>query len=1198
MSFTKEQQAAIEYRGSKSAAVSASAGSGKTTVLIEHIAHLISDRSNPVKADRLAAVTFTEKAAAELKERLEKRIDTLLEANPDDEFLRDQAVRLSSAYISTISSFCLSLIKDNMRLLPLEEGVEVIDEAKKEKLSKTAIKKMLESFYTQYSPSDQSKVMNRLGGENEIKNSVLQLHKFLSNIPDAKGWTDRQTKLYSSSADYEREYVKPIVNDLLLSLLDMEKELEQAVKSAEDYILQDELFNDSKKKLTPEEKLSDRANNVKNYFSVFSDIIGGIVSSLQSGKYKDIAVLAAKETGKSPTLKNTEFDSLIALKENAKKAIDDIWKKGGTLSNWDSDRQECLAAFKYLVELEKIYSREFARIKKEFKAVDFSDLEHYALEAAKKGAWKNKFDYIIVDEFQDSNDIQYEIFKLISKDEKNLFLVGDEKQCIYAFRNANPEIFASLCQNPDYENIKLNSNFRSNKCVIDTVNDLFSTDDKPASFSGNPWEDMKAERDIPYDDNNKSQFVKVYVKPVEKKPENDDDSDGKDLEEYRYVVNRIKEMVGKGFTVHEGEAARPCNYGDFAVLTRKNSTVLEIRKLLEEAEIPSVSLGEKDFTNLIEVEIAMSVYSAIVRPNDDIAVAKALMSPVYCFTAQDMAMVRLAKGTDVVNPKITSLYFNLSKMDSTYNADNTDSVISADSSDEKDRLHVKIRKFMSDMKLLRKEAAKSTAAQLMRKMYQVTLVDQIMSVGLKGKERLANLRLLVHYAKNYSYAGQFIDAIKEYRRSSFEMPQAQEKGLEESSVKVMSIHASKGLQFPIVFVVKTNAKPNTSDTSSRFIFNGKKGVGMTLFDYGKFTKYATASRRCLESEVTDGMQGEELRLLYVAFTRAEEKLIVTSTVYLKLDAKKSEYEEAAPVPLSYYEFITKGLERNPDVFNTIEVNGEEIPAVKALDQKTNSADNNFSIDLDFDKLKENLQYKYPYEKATLTPAKFSATALGVNAEKGEDDSSISRAFYLGLPLFIKKDNPLTPKERGDLYHKVMENLDFNEKNGEKELERLEREGVISSKERGEIKPEEIQQFIDSPLADRARKSSELKREFPIFTVFDAIKANTQQTDLNSENENTEQYGDYQIDFNKNSKTADLQDLSFIQGIADMFFVENGEIVLVDYKTNRNTTASKLVKEYKGQFAIYKKALEEMLSMKVKECWLYSFSLGMCIKVEA
>ena len=1138
MSFTDEQQKAIDYRENRSAAVSASAGSGKTAVLVEHIAKLITDEENQAFADEIAAVTFTEKAAAELKSRLETRMEQLLAEKPENEFYRDQAARLSFAQISTISSFCLSLIKDNIRLLPLNEGITVLDDAKADVLSKKAEKLMLKRFYTEFDAETQGEIFRRLGGENELVKAAKDMYRFFSNLPDPVKWKNEQTDIYGDPKLFERKYIDPYKECAAEPVNTAIEMIEEAVDEIKTYILPEAPFKKPKSgELSSEQLTANLAVKTVPYFENLKDILKRSLEAFQKNDLVSFSSEISRDQGKMPSVKKSEelakFDK---VKDKVKDVIKSFMKVNAVLKDCDKDRAECLKTLKKLYVLEELYEEEFSRLKRKENAVDFSDLEKYALQAVKGGAGKGKFRHIIVDEFQDSNDIQYEIFKKLSDNEKNLYFVGDEKQCIYAFRNANPQIFTRLCNNPDYNNIKLTKNFRSSENVINTVNLLFSAKDKPKSFSENPWEDMSCGIGITACDKNVSELVKISSE------------DSKNDSELMYVAGRIREMVNSGFTVHDGEAERPCCYGDFAVLSRNNSTVIRLRKLMEEIGIPAVSIGEKDFTNLLEVEQVLAVLAAVIRPSDDISAVKALMCPAYGFSAEDMARVRLGEGLDIENPKRGTLQSNLTQMDI---------------KGGNDPLHKKIHRFLTDMKLLRKEAKSSSTYQLIRKIYSVTALDQIMSTGLRGKERLANLRLLARYGRDYPRPADFLTAMKTIKKNNIKLSRAQLKEQEEKSVKLMTIHASKGLQFPVVFLAETNASPNTRDKSSDYIYDAEWGAGVVVSDYEKLYKYQTLSHKLLEDKYLDGVFGDELRLLYVAMTRAQEKLIVTA--YIRLGT------EGGPKPAanSHYGFILRRLEECPDLMNVSELDGSECGIETAADSEEEAAEQTEKTNL-YDLIREKAAFEYPYQRLTETPAKFSATALGVKADEGRDENTASRAFYLGLPVFIKKDKPLTPKERGDLYHKVMENIDFTAKDAEKELSRLLNEGIVAEKEREEIKTEEIQGFLDSSICDRANKAEEICREFPIFTTINAAE----------------------------TENPSPEDLSFIQGIADMYFAENGEIVLVDYKTNRNTTAQRLTEEYKGQLKIYKKALEEMTGMRVKECWLYSFSLGQCIRVDS
>lgn len=1113
MNITSEQKAAIYYRENKSAAVSASAGSGKTFVLVEHVAELISDQVNKTPADRLAAVTFTEKAAAELRQRLELRVSELLAREPDNLFLRDQLVRLSSARISTISSFCLSLIRENIRLLPgLDEGFGICDETTAKILSEKAMNKTLERIYKSFSEKGKEEIAKTLGDSSDIAASAESLYRFLSNMTDPKKWIREQYNIFSDPDLYYEKYTKEIASDA--------EQLENAVDEYNNAIAQ--LEGNSKK----------TAQNYVRYFSFFRDNAAEAIRALADNNFTEaLEILSRKYDCRTPPA-GGEFAFCKEIREENGQILEQAKEAIGFMASCENDAEYGRKALLRLRRIEGIYENNYRRLKKEQNLLDFSDLERNALAAVKAGGGANTFDYIIVDEFQDSNDIQYEIFSRLSDNEKNLYLVGDTKQCIYAFRNANPKIFARLCEAPNYTGLQLNRNFRSSDNVLNSVNDLFGKGDMPESFAEGRWTDMQSGRGIEAREENKTEFVTVNMRS---KNEN---------KEEKYVAKRILDMVSNGFAVHNKDnTERPCGFGDFAVLVRNNGDCIRFRKVLEQYNIPCVSQGEKHFTDLTEIDIALSILETVLRPHNDTAAAKAMMSPVYGFTSEDMARLRL------INPK-EHLYSNI------------DGLITG----EDGILAHKAAKFDSDIKLFRKTASNNVTYQLLQQIYEITLLPQIMRAGYSGREREENLRLLLYYGKNTPRPADFLTLMNNISKSRLEMEQAVVKGREEGSVKIMTMHKSKGLQFPVVFVSDINRRPNKTDTYRDFMFDTEKGAGILVCDYENSVRAQTASHRALEKEYKAQLDGEAMRLLYVAMTRAEEKLIITASnkIGKETETAEEEMKNAVAYEGNYFDLLLKNSDNIKDSVEIKRIFTDEVIDPAPAEGEEKAAPQLPDIEL----IVKRIGTAYPYEKAVITPAKFTATALGVNPEATGEDTT-ANAFYMGMPLFMKKDRPLSGKELGDIYHSVMEHLDFNAEEAEKELNRLEAERVLTKKEREAVKAAEIQGFLNSSLCKRARSADRLYKEFPIFTTVNAAEIDR----------------------------PDNEDLSFIQGIADMFFEENGELVLADYKTNRNVTADKLIREYKGQLMIYKKAIEEMCGIKVKECYLFSFSLGREIKVE-
>lgn len=1143
MNFTNEQQTAVFYRKQKSACVSASAGSGKTAVLVEHIAALISDEKNQVPADKIAAVTFTEKAAAELKQRLSQRVELLLKSDPDNLFLREQLVRLSSARISTISSFCLSIIRDNIRLLPnIDEGFKICDETKAKILSEKAEKQVFDTIYTDFSENKKAELFKRLGAKSAVLDSVKGLYGFLSNIPEPDLWKKEQDRVFGNPNEYFKKYVKPFTDKLPDAIDELTDSCREGLR------------------MLPAKECKTK-DNFTNYFDFCLKNALTADTALQKSDHYSVYISFSKSfearlpsvPGK-PSKEYAEIkEELTEVRDRVKALYAECCGLSSPAANYVSDAAEILTSFHILWELTEMYGEEYGKLKKAENVLDFSDLEKNALLAVKQGGSKGIYRYIIVDEFQDSNDIQYEIFRGLSEDEKNLYFVGDVKQCIYAYRNANPKIFAGLIKNPDYESLELNSNFRSASQVLDAVNEIFGGEkaDLPYSFSeGSSWENMRAGRGIAGDDSNITEFVTINTSA-----DNKDPSDSS--REEKYVASRILKMVKDGFLVHKGEKdERKCGFGDFAVLLRTNDKCVKFRKVLEEYGIPCVSEGEKHFTDLMETELALALVSTVLRPNNDADAAKTLMSPLYGFTAEEMAILKMSGtgGEDGKTEKLpSSLYSNISK------------VISSKERFS-DELIKKAKRFDADMKLFRKTASNSVTYDLLQKIYEVTDLPQIMRFGYNGQEREENLKLLLHYAKSSPVPADFLSLMKRISRGKLEMNQAVVKEQEKNSVKLMTIHKSKGLQFPIVFVSGTNRRPDVREVNSSFIFDVNMGVGAMVCDFEKGVKANTAAHRALEEDYKDRAAGEDTRLLYVALTRAEEKLIITAAN--KTSAKTGEDENKPLWPDNYFAFMIKRLPYISGAVKSIRLTSDiDVTPISDLPSSVSAAP--FTLP-DKQRLKKNLAYRYPYEKATVTPAKFTATALGVEAQGNEtEEATTATAFYTGTPLFMKEGRPISGKELGDIYHCVMEHLDFSADSAEKELERLVRESFITEKEKSAVKTREIQAFLESGLCRRAVRSGKITREFKLFTTENHTGAE------NPENE----------------------DLSFIQGIADMFFEEEDGVVLVDYKTNKNTSAEELKREYGGQLRIYKKALEEMLGAKVKECWVYGFALGAEIGIE-
>ena len=1134
MPITEEQQLAYQYMGEKPAVISAAAGSGKTFVLAERVQYLLSRPEANVRADRLAVVTFTNKAAEELKTRLTDRLEREAEQS-GSAYLAQQVGRFSDARISTISSFCLQLLRENITQTPWDSGFEMLDEADAALLRKKALKSLFDEIFAD--EEGRAEFLSRFRSEKELEEIITDFYEFAASLADFDGWVKVQRESFTEE-NYRRIYVKPLLK-----------------RTAEIF----DQCSDQMSRLTELAPSNDYGVKLGEYLNDYADALKEMGEAAEKDP-KRVVDIKKKIPARIPSSKDPYdkacSEEIKAQRDRIKKYCEKAFGYMEAAAVTEGEPEECGEQLELIIRLYKRYKGIYANLKQEKNCADFSDVEQGLLELLRSNPQtaekiRGQLAYIIVDEFQDSNDVQYEIFRLLSRDEKNLYFVGDVKQCIYGFRSANPYILAGLLDNPGWQPLLMNMNFRSSDDVIKSVNLTFG-DLQSQSFNGGlPWENMTAGRGIAECEENKTELVLV-------------DADGlahdksQAEREAEYVAARISRMVREGFSVHDRAEIRPARYGDFAILLRSDSAKGPLyRKALAELGIPCVNKGERNYTDLSEVQMVVNLLKTLVNPFDDSALAAVLMSPLYRFDGEDMAKLklmgqgcffaaanRLAGSADDDLPPVGSY---------------DDRSHEGELPDDRE-LAAKAKTFISDYRLLRKASGDCTTEKLLRRLYTMTDLLSVMSVGYRGEERADNLRLLLHYGAKYDSIQDFILFMENARRNSLEMKTAVQNEEEERSVKIITIHGSKGLQYPVVFLADTNRRPNMRDVTSPVICDSKAGVGLMVTDMSKPVRFTTACHITAAEALAEKQRGEELRLLYVAMTRAVDKLIITAS-----DKVKDEPLEplAAAEPGSYFEFLLQRLEEKPDLCLFSRIAADE--SLAAFGAK---ADADKEITVDEAKIKENLAFSYPYKLQTKAPAKVAATQLGVERSVMEDETD-ENAFYLSLPLFMKKGRKITGKEKGDIYHKVMENLDFADKNARAQLDRMAQDGTLTADERGAVKTEDIQQFLQSPLCRRITAAEEVEREFPIFTLVNPAEIDN----------------------------PDDGDLSFLQGIADLYFVENGAIVLVDYKTNSNVTADYLRQTYKGQLSIYKKALEEMTGLLVKECVLYSFSLGEEITVE-
>ena len=1110
--WTEKQEEAINYHDG-SAIVSAAAGSGKTAVLVERVIRLLTDEKKGVDADKLVVATFTEKAAGELQTRLQKAISEAIAQNPDNAYLRSQRTKLEDASISTISSFCMKLIRENSAFLGLAPDFSVIDTAEGRLVYQKALDYVMEKFYEGADKKKKALLYDWYGGENDkgLCQAVTAVYELMRKLPDPEASVKKWQDMYDNPAKYKKDLfalyaeicIKPVAEEMA-ELLPQE----------------DDVWTDERKPcLEP-----------------WRQLIGNLLGA--SGvKKKFFAV-------KSPSVKNALAVQLVSPKKATKnydntiekaanKALLKIWEKlvpvlTATL-NYTQNMKECAPVFRELTALAVQVGEEYSARKRAKNKIDFSDAEYFALkllsdeDAAKE--IRKSAQVIIVDEFQDSNDIQYEIFRRLSDNCKNLFFVGDIKQSIYRFRGANPGVFARIMKDDNFHPIHLNCNFRSSATIIDSVNSLF--------------EKTMTEKvgEVEYDDD-----ARLVLGAKQYKPNPGDKTElirikGGNMPDARekeagYIAYRIRKMVESGYEVTEKDGTkRPCGYGDFAVLMGRYSKTVHIyKKELTKAGIPIDAKDDGTYTDNYEIKQMLALLRIIDNPYYNCELMSLLTLPPYCMSPDEMAQVKLLCTS-------SSLYTGLRRF--------------AEENPTAER-------FCAELDRFREFAAEHSVEQLIRFIYDESELVSAIQASYDGDKRDSNLKLLISHARRFSENGirglyDFLRYMDMVSSGGISLEQASSAEYADGAVKLMTIHSSKGLEYPIVFV---------SNLSSS-VKNPEHGKINTDIEYGVGMRVIRRSQHILLDSFMFNLitrigemqkMSEEMRLLYVAATRAKEKLIFTAPV-----AGGQKHK----VHLKWVEEsigVAKGI---------IEVTDN--PEYEEKGEKTEEKSDKALV------IRPYTDYKY--SKYTTIPAKVTATQIGVKSVDDFSDTVTGADRFLKMPTFTKGESKrkLSGKKKGDAYHKAMELIDF--KGGISQLDKLHDRSKLTDEEYDCIDKEEVISFLESDLCARINRSSEMHKEFPIFFEYCP------------------------------EDIPEDEEKQFVQGIADLYFVEDGKIVLVDYKTNakiksatntktdEEATTEKLIEEYKGQLEIYAQALEKMTCMPVKECYLWAFTIKKAIKVE-
>lgn len=1208
--WTNDQLSAIETTD-KAVIVSAAAGSGKTAVLIERVIRLLTDEENKLPADKLLAVTFTNDAAAQMREKLSQALNKKIEQDPTNEWLQLQQMKLEMAKISTINSFCFELVKNNIHKFDISNGVRILDETESAVMLDKALETVLEKHY-----KDNPEVMTMLNdyfcddSDYKLVEIVKQLYVFSRSLPFKDSWFKKALESYDINSEYYFKWKDILLNNLKSEFLMIRNLFNETLSLANSL----QYYSKTKEIITQKDIL---------IFSEFEDIIA-------EGDWDNIALYLnnisfARFWGKPD--KNAPQDNIIeaaivekikAYREDYKNSIKDLSKIFSySEAQIKADLESSRKILESLINIVNDLWAELWEQKVSKNAIDFSDVEILSIQLlceetengyvksdiAKEIQNNETYKIILIDEFQDVNNLQDLIFKMLSDTDnniigKNMFVVGDVKQSIYRFRQANPNIFiqtrrdANDSKNSDIiTEIKLKKNFRSRKCVIDFVNFVFENimSEKMGEVDYNIDEAL----DLGADYNEKELSTEIILIRNNEEPEVDDnetDEEPVDFSEPLIVASKIRSMLDEQYQVYENGAERPCRQSDFCVLVRSKTIN---KQFIDAFTKVGLSVQSEELTGYLrsrEISILINMLKVIDNPMNDIAFVGVLLSPIFMFSADDVAVIKNASDYKKLYPAFLAIC-----------GDVKDKSINIKSNELKE----KCQKVVARIKELRYYASSMTLEQIIRKIYDSTDFFLIASTYNDGMQKRANLRLLLEYANSYdkSIAGGltgFIRYINSVSNNGGDLKQAGISNNANDSVVIKTIHKSKGLEYPFVFLCRTATKfqIKNKELSKPMLINLYNGIGFKLQEHERFIKYTTMPYDAIKSVNEREMLSEEMRLLYVALTRAKERLFITYTIKKDFEKKINNLAmniarsggitaEIAKSANSMQDWLSMAFlvdENNSFLRDMciselkiptkhtdaiIEfVEGEEIlSSINSLSSENEQTTEKINVSQEIiNEIEHYISFNYDSSFAQ-TQSKLSVS------EVAKKDTSLE--FFYQLPRLDDEIGKLTAAEKGTATHSFMELADYDKAKEDVnlEIERLVSVGLLSKKQAEAINVPSIVSFFNSNFYERMRNSKNIMREKQFLVMISDLKLDIEELAVYN---NTD---------------------GMLQGIADCIFEEDDGYVLVDYKTDNVKSVDELIEHYSLQLKLYKAAFELILDKPVKSSYIYSFKLEQGIEIK-
>ncbi len=1206
--WTVEQQQAIESRG-ENLLLSAAAGSGKTAVLVERIIQMIT--KDEMDIDRLLIVTFTKAAAGEMRERIGNAVvKALEEKSGNPHHLRRQMTLLNRAKITTLHAFCIDVIRKNFHLIHLDPSFRIGDQTENSLFSREALDEVFEAQYESQNPIFH-RLVESFGGSKEdepLRELILKCYRFTQSQPEPMEWLEKQIENFYVEDEEELEN-HPWT-------LELKKGIKRRLKGAE------ELFQRALEVSLSPGGPEPYGGAIKEDLSAVLELQGLIDSSLEEF-YQELKAL--KHPRLKAVKKDTCEESLKAeaktLRDDGKNLIDKI--KNDQLqqspTRYFKDLQRIAPLMDCFYQLVKSYHREYADKKREQGVLDFNDLEHFALDILKdpkaRQMYRDQFEYIFIDEYQDSNIVQETLIQRICR-ENNLFMVGDVKQSIYRFRLADPTLFLKKYETFEKKGekeqqekedqhrarnrrIDLSKNFRSRSSVIDGVNFLFrhlmSKDLGEIHYDESAYLYLGREHQ-PIEDSD----LELHL--IEKKEE---DLEGVEEElqelkamefEARAVVRRIKEL-SRNMEIFDEDlgALRKITYRDMVILLRstKNATHIFQEELAREG-IPAYADSDSGYFEALEVQMFLDLLRVVDNKAQDIPLLSVMRSPMGGFSTEELIKIRLE------NPSGT--YFEALEKGALH---------------RRDALGDKVRKFLGDLRQWKVDARLYKIDEFIWKLLRDTGYYYFLGAMPGGKQRQANLRILLDRASEFQQTSikglfQFIEFIEKIKQGSDDFGAAKILGEKENLVRLMSIHKSKGLEFPVVFLAGLGKQFNKMDIRSNMLMHKDLGLGPKFVDLNTRTYRDTLGKVAMKEVIEGENLSEEMRILYVALTRAEDKLVLfasVSGIEKQLEkwakAKGSYALRSAQSPMdwigpllmkhqggsAFRDLLTvetpeAELIRDPSPWRLDLISrkgfSEEMLEIRVQQQRDRQKFKELengetkAHSPHFEEIHQRLDWVYPYQNSESIPSKLTVTDLKAFNRESMEQVKYRAPSLQERPRFMEEAKSFEGRELGTFLHFYMQHLDFGDTKDlsalKKQKDQMVARDLLREEEAQAIDLHKVEEFLNSPLGLRMKEAQKVYREQP-FNIWKKAE------DLSVELEG-------------------CRDKVLIQGMIDCYFEEEGKWVLVDYKSDYlwEGNRSEKIESYRPQLILYREALESLTQKEVKETIIHFFHTGESIEI--